>query len=120
VSFPLLDLVLFGPFLLDLVSPPCFVDALPDSYDLFLLEVRSASSITISYLTLFRSAPGSPLPARRSRAGRAKGSGGEARQRRARGRAREVASRRSGALRQASGRRAKSGARSRASGGREI
>jgi hypothetical protein len=46
--------------------------------DLFLLEGCSTSSMTISYSILFGLAPGSALPARRSRGRRG---GGEVRQR---------------------------------------
>jgi hypothetical protein len=70
VSFPFLRSRLGWPFLLDLVLLVHFVFTLPDLNDLFLLEGLSTSSITISYSILFRSAPGSALPARQSGARR--------------------------------------------------
>jgi hypothetical protein len=79
MSFLFLRSRLGWPFLLDLVLLVRFVFTLPDLNDLFLLEGRTMSSITISYSILFRSAPGSASPARRSGARRsgARRGGGE-------------------------------------------
>jgi hypothetical protein len=70
VSFLFCRPCLGWPFFPYLVLLICFVGTLPDLNDLFLLEGRSTSFITISYSILFRLAPGSALPARRSRARR--------------------------------------------------
>jgi hypothetical protein len=71
VSFPFLRSRLGWLFFLDLVLLVRFVGTLPNLNDLFLLEGRSTSSITISYSILFHSAPGLALPAQLHLAGKA-------------------------------------------------
>jgi hypothetical protein len=80
VSFLFCRPCLGWPFFPYLVLLICFVGTLPDLNDLFLLEGRSTSFITISYSILFRSAPGSePSEAKRREARRSKARRREAR-----------------------------------------